>query len=214
MNAAPTDAREPALVGSQPAGRHLVLATTLGEAKGGLAIAAAVAVTLSHQHPSVLLLELGATGKRGPTMLAAATARELEDALRRKGFAHVAARGRLCWLGVGKGEESLDALRGAIDGLPAGGLAVAHLPPRLWRAAIEGEVSMPARAASPSESLRVRSVGSRRGASSQGSTRGERRRGASCASRRAWARGRAAGAPRPRGGCGFRRSRPRVGRRS
>jgi Transglycosylase SLT domain/D-alanyl-D-alanine carboxypeptidase len=158
MNAAPTDAREPALVGSQPAGRHLVLATTLGEAKGGLAIAAAVAVTLSHQHPSVLLLELGANGKRGPTMLAAATARELEDALRGKGFAHVAARGRLCWLGVGKGDESLDALRGAIDGLPAGGLAVAHLPPRLWRAAIEGEVSMPARALLRADLPRDRSL--------------------------------------------------------
>jgi hypothetical protein len=158
MNAAPTEAREPALPGSERAGRDLVLATTLGEAKGGLAIAAAVAVTLSHQRPSVLLAELGSNGGRGPTMLAAAMARELEDALRRQGFAHVAARGRLCWLGVDTGEDALDKVRGAVDELPAGGLAVTHLPPRLWRAAIEGELSMPVRALLRADLRRDRSL--------------------------------------------------------
>jgi hypothetical protein len=51
------------------AAADLVLATSLGEAKGGLAIAAAVAVSVSHARPSVLVAELGASGRRGATML-------------------------------------------------------------------------------------------------------------------------------------------------
>jgi hypothetical protein len=64
------------------AAADLVLATSLGEAKGGLAVAAAVGVALSRARPSVLVVELGGPGRRGPTMLAAGAARELEDALR------------------------------------------------------------------------------------------------------------------------------------
>ena len=77
------------------AAADLVLATSLGEAKGGLAVAAAVGVALSRARPSVLVVELGGPGRRGPTMLAAGAARELEDALRSDGFERVAARGRV-----------------------------------------------------------------------------------------------------------------------
>ena len=77
---------------SDRAAADLVLATSLGEANGGPAVAAAVGVALSRARPSVLVAELGATGRRGPTMLAAGAARELEDSLRSDGFERAAAR--------------------------------------------------------------------------------------------------------------------------
>src|SRR5436190_12328648 len=59
--------------GNQVPRRCLLLATDLGEAKGGLAIAAAVAVTVAVDGPGrssgVLLVELGSERARGPTML-------------------------------------------------------------------------------------------------------------------------------------------------
>ena len=99
----------------------LVLATSLGEAKGGVAMAAAVGVALSHARPSVLVAELGVSGRRGPTMLAAGAARELEDALRSDGLEPVAARGRVCWLGLASSEDALAELARALDALPEGG---------------------------------------------------------------------------------------------
>jgi Flp pilus assembly protein TadG len=127
----------------ESARRDVVLATSLGDAKGGFPITAAVAVVLSHQHPSVLLVELGASGRRGPTMLAAASARELEDALTAEGFDRVSARGRLCWLGLDASEGGLVELRRAVEVLPGGGLAVAHLPAWLWPAATESDLPAP-----------------------------------------------------------------------
>jgi hypothetical protein len=138
--------------------RGLILATSLGEAKGGLAVAAAVAVALSHRHPSVLLVELGTSGRRGPTMLASGSARELEDALRAEDFDRIAARGRLCWLGLGADEAALGELGRAIEPLPDGALAVAHMPGRLWQAAIDDELPEPAGALMRADLPRDRSL--------------------------------------------------------
>jgi Flp pilus assembly protein TadG len=131
---------------SARADSRLVLATSLGEAKGGVAVASAVGVALSQTRTSVLVAELGASGRRGPTMLAAGTARELEDALRSEGFERVAARGRICWLGLGPGEEALDELGRAVDALPAGGVAVAHLPAGQLQRALGAPMPRPAAA--------------------------------------------------------------------
>jgi hypothetical protein len=139
-------------------GRDLILATSLGQAKGGMAVAAAVAVALSHRPRTVLLVELGAGGRRGPTMLAGSGARELEEALRGDGFDHVAARGRLCWLGLGADDGGLDKLRQAIGALPDGGLVVAYVPGRFWGAAIEGGLPEPAGALLRSDLPRDRSL--------------------------------------------------------
>src|SRR3954470_4625899 len=121
----------------------VVLATSLGEAKGGLAVAAAVGVALSRARPSVLVAELGGSGRRGPTMLAAAAARELEDSLRSEGFERVAARGRVCWLALGSGEDGLPELERAVEVLPPEAVAVAHLPAGLWQPALEGPIPRP-----------------------------------------------------------------------
>ncbi len=121
----------------------LVLATSLGEAKGGIAVTAAVGVAMSHERPCVLVAELGAPGRRGPTMLAAGPARELEEALRSEGFDRIAARGRVCWLGLGSDEDALGELDRAAAALPQGGVCVAHLHASLWQPALAGRVPRP-----------------------------------------------------------------------
>jgi hypothetical protein len=127
--------------GAGPGDRtSLVLATDLGDAKGGLAIAAAVAVTVAVEGPGpssgVVLVELGGGHARGPTMLASAPARELEEALHETGCKQVAARGRLCWLGLPASAEALDELPRTLHAAPVGSLAIVHLPARLWRVAL------------------------------------------------------------------------------
>ena len=101
----------------------LLLATDVGEAKGGLAVAAAIAVALAVEEPGrasgVLLAELGGERGRGPTMLASAPARELEEGLREAGFERVAARGRLCWLGLPATVEALGELPRVLAAVPA-----------------------------------------------------------------------------------------------
>jgi hypothetical protein len=120
----------------------LMLATDLGEARGGLAVAAAVGVAVAVEDEpgkasGVLLAELGAERGRGPTMLASAQARELEERLRDAGFERVAARGRLCWLGLPATEEALGDLPRVLEAVPAASLAIVHLPARLWPLALE-----------------------------------------------------------------------------
>jgi hypothetical protein len=129
-----TGASAPADTARQP---PVLLATALGEAGGGLAIAAAVAIALAGQEGGVLLAEVGAERQRGPTMLASTKARELEEELRRHGFEWVAARGRLCWLGI-SADDRLDELRRALDVASAAQppIAVGHLPTRLWQTAL------------------------------------------------------------------------------
>src|SRR4051794_2729060 len=100
MTTAPDTAAPAARSAADSFGADLVLATSLGDAKGGLAVAAAVGVALSHSRSGVLVADVAPDARRGPTMLAASAARELEDALRGEGFERVAARGRMCWLGL------------------------------------------------------------------------------------------------------------------
>ena len=139
--------RPPAAGGSRRpvgAGRRgsLVLATDLGEARGGLAVAAAVGVAVAVDQPDrasgVLLAELGAERGRGPTMLASSPARELEERLRQIGHERVAARGRLCWVGLGgTGEALTEDLPRTLEAVPAACVAIVHMPPRLWPLALE-----------------------------------------------------------------------------
>jgi hypothetical protein len=138
--------------------RDLVIATSLGDAKGGVAVAAAVGVALSQTRPAVLVAELGAGGGRGPTMLAAASARELEDALRADGFDRVAARGRLCWLGLDASDDALGELGRAVDALPEHAVAIAYLPPGLWQRALNGGVQRPSAALLRADLPRDRSL--------------------------------------------------------
>ncbi len=120
----------------------LVITTELGEAKGGLAVAAAVGVAISLQDPrsagGVLMTDLTAERGRGPTMLASAEARRLEDRLRDAGVDGVAARGRLCWLGLPGDQGALPGLSSLLDRLGPESAAIVHLPASVWPFALEG----------------------------------------------------------------------------
>jgi hypothetical protein len=116
---------------TEPAGfAPVVLATELGAAGGGLALAAAVAVAAARGQEAgepapVLLVELDAPVPRGPTMLASRAARRLELRLREEGFERAAARGAICWLGLPAGEEGVDALQRVAASVPDAALIVA-----------------------------------------------------------------------------------------
>jgi Transglycosylase SLT domain/D-alanyl-D-alanine carboxypeptidase len=127
----------------------------VGEAGGGVATAAAVAVagrrlsagqsragderarngngiaTVGGARGGVLVVEVGAARRRGPTLLAAAGASELEAALRTAGL-DAAARGWLCWLCVTDSDDFAERLPIAIGAAAGASLTLAHLPPALW----------------------------------------------------------------------------------
>ena len=124
-----------------PQGRPLlVLATGAGDAGGVAARAAAVAASAAteddHGRPApVVVAELGARAKRGPTMLASLAARDLERRLVAAGF-RAAARGSVCWLSLGGGDDGLAELEAALAHLAEARLVIAALPPKLWNRAI------------------------------------------------------------------------------
>ncbi len=120
----------------------VIVATALGEAGGGLALAASVGVAAARGEDAeplpVLLAELGAEGRRGPTMLASHAARRLERSLRTAGFETAAARGALCWLGLPAAGEGIARLSEALGILGDGlSLAVVHADPADARRLLE-----------------------------------------------------------------------------
>ena len=121
----------------------LILSSELAGAGGGLATAAAVAVELAKPDArlggdgAVLLAELAGERGRGPTMLAAESAREVERRLREAGL-DAAARGRLAWLRLDR-DDWLDRLRLGLDASGSLRAAVVHLPPTGFRAALDSE---------------------------------------------------------------------------
>ncbi len=117
------------------------MTTTLiatGTGRGpSLGLAAAVAVEGAVlTGAGTLLIEVGdAARRRGPTLLASAGARRIEDELRAFGL-RAAARGHLCHLAVAEREEPLSDAARAISQTEAE-LAVIHLPGRLWVPALQ-----------------------------------------------------------------------------
>ena len=122
----------------------VVLAGELPDAGGGLAWAAAVAVALARggdvapiagDDGAVVLVEVGSGRARGPTMLAADAARELERDLREAGF-EAAARGRLAWVRLEAEDGWIDRLRAVIDLCRGARTAVVCLSPADLRGAL------------------------------------------------------------------------------
>ncbi|HEY8467070.1 MAG TPA: transglycosylase SLT domain-containing protein [Solirubrobacterales bacterium] len=110
----------------------LVLATSLGDAPGGPALAAALAFALARDG-SAIWARPGAEAPR-PTLLASRAARELEARLREAGW-QAAARGAICELRLPDDEPAEALARARAD---CGGAAlVAWLGERDWRAAVE-----------------------------------------------------------------------------
>jgi hypothetical protein len=102
--------------------------------RAALGLAAALAVEGAVlTSAGTLLVELGeGSGRRGPTLFAAASARRVEDGLRGRGL-RGAARGHLCHLRLDADEPA--AIAEAL--VPEAELAVVHLPGELWVPALE-----------------------------------------------------------------------------
>jgi hypothetical protein len=113
-----------------------ILATG-SDRRPSLGLAAAVAVEAAAlTGAGTLLVEVGERAQgRGPTLLAAAGARRLEEALRSTGH-RASARGHLCHLALADPGEELGKLAGAISA-SAAELVVIHLPGQLWVPALE-----------------------------------------------------------------------------
>ena len=118
----------------------VVLATAVGGAGGGAALAAAVGVAAAGEadpgHEAVLLADLDRpAGARGPTLLASAAARSLEDAVRDGDLGPAAARGHLCQMSL-QGDDGLDRLAELIASPLPASLVLAHVPQRDWPRAL------------------------------------------------------------------------------
>ncbi len=115
---------------------RVVLVTSAGKASGAKAAAAALACAGSEPDRAGLLIDVGGRAPR-PTLVASAGARELEErlALHLPGLRAVA-RGQCCHLAVPDERDALDPVRAAIP-LPREAVAVVHLPPGRFRAALD-----------------------------------------------------------------------------
>jgi hypothetical protein len=115
----------------------LVTLVSGADGPGSLALAAAVGVEAAVAAAApVVLAELAAERRsRGPTLLAAAGAREVEEALRGAGVP-ASARGHLCHVALPAGEEGLEGLALALDGAPPVPV-LAWVPAWLWPVALE-----------------------------------------------------------------------------
>ena len=108
--------------------------------RASLGMAASIAVEGSRlTGAGTLLVEVGeGSHRRGPTLLAAAGARRVEESLRRDGL-RASARGLICHLAVPDPREGLEAAAAAIAAAEAE-LVVIQLPATLWVPALDSEL--------------------------------------------------------------------------
>ena len=109
-----------------------VIAGRLPGADGAAAAAAALAVALAAEaDAATTVFELGGERRRGPTMIAAESARSLEARLRGAGF-EASARGRLTWVTLETSEGWRDRLAEALALTAGEGPAVIVASAPLW----------------------------------------------------------------------------------
>jgi hypothetical protein len=133
------------LSGSPRPARAGLLVTATAGTRGSEALAAALAACAADEDRAALLIEAGEARQRRPTLLASAAARECETRLGGAGGG-AAARGLLCHLIAGPGEEGLALGAEAVSRLPEPGLWVMHAECGLWQQALEHPL-LPAAAA-------------------------------------------------------------------
>jgi hypothetical protein len=120
---------------------NLVLATTIGRAERLVEVAAIEAMEPlpSTDGPDVpLLIEIGATRRLSPTVLATQAAKDLEETLQgRFPDSRVAARGRLCLMQVDPGEDGEVDLEGILQEARKATKVVVACPPASYRGVAE-----------------------------------------------------------------------------
>jgi hypothetical protein len=121
-------------------GNLTVLCSGLPGADGATATAAALAVALADDDDvasaaggdgAAIVVEIGGERRRGPTMIAAESARALETRLRDAGF-EASARGRLAWVALEPVDDWRERLAEAIDLGSGASAAVIIASPGLW----------------------------------------------------------------------------------
>lgn len=124
----------------------VILVTTVAAAAGAKAAAAALACAASEPDRAALLIDLDDGRPPRPSLVATASARNLEERLAtHMPEAAVASRGRFCQLTLPAEPESLDRIAAALP-LARESAAIVHLPPALLRPVVE-EPRIPASAA-------------------------------------------------------------------
>jgi hypothetical protein len=113
----------------------LVTGTDRGPSQGLAAAVAVEAAALTGAGTLLVAVGEGAR-RRGPTLLASAGAREVEEALR-SGGRRAAARGHVCHLAFEDGEPVEELAESVAESRAE--LAVIHLPGRLWVPALEAD---------------------------------------------------------------------------
>lgn len=109
----------------------VVLVTTVGAAEGAKAAAAALACSTSEPDRAALLIDIADARPPGPSLIATAGARTMEERLAaHMPDAAVASRGRICQLTLPADPDGVDRIPSALP-LARESAAVVHLPPAL-----------------------------------------------------------------------------------
>jgi hypothetical protein len=113
-----------------------VLVVQVAEAEGSRGAAAALACAGADADVAGLFVDVGGRAPR-PTLIASAVAQKLEERLATHlPQAKVAARGQVCHLAVPPDADGLGAASAAVA-VARGATAVVHVPPRLFRPALD-----------------------------------------------------------------------------
>jgi hypothetical protein len=119
-----------------------VLVVQVAEAEGSRGAAAALACAGADADVAGLLVDVGGRAPR-PTLIATAAAQKLEERLAAHlPQARVAARGQVCHLAVPPDADGLEAASAAVA-VARGATAALHVPPRLFRPALDGSELRP-----------------------------------------------------------------------
>jgi hypothetical protein len=123
--------------------RPVILASGIGGSGGAASMAAAIAVaaTAGANGGAALVVDIATGQRRGPTMLASESARELEDRVRALGgaFEAAAARGNLCHLSLPEAEEPLEPVVELLTHEVPAAAVIVHMEQDLWPRAIADE---------------------------------------------------------------------------
>ncbi|HEX7278602.1 MAG TPA: hypothetical protein VF255_03155 [Solirubrobacterales bacterium] len=136
MNALTPRQGSPSSIVNPLAGAPTVLVARVGEAEGSRGAAAALTCAAAGSDVAALLIDVGGRAPR-PALVVSAAAQKLEERLATHlPQAKAAARGQVCHLVVPPDPEGLDAASAAAA-VARGATAVVHVPPRLFRAALD-----------------------------------------------------------------------------
>jgi hypothetical protein len=115
---------------------RVILVVAAGEAGGSRAAAAALACAGSEPDRAGLLVDVGG-GPPRPTLIASSGARQLEERLTiHLPYLRAASRGATCHLAVPADETGIGSIQAALP-LVRDSVAVIHLPPLLFRTALD-----------------------------------------------------------------------------